>query len=91
MLHPPIVNLGVKGICIVAHQTRAWIKFMSNEQLRATCFNIFIFIDAVGGTGGGIFRYMYARFLSEAARITGDERLLEAGEEMRLIGDSGKR
>lgn len=87
MLHPPLDNLGVKGICTAAHQTREWIKFMSNEQLRATCFNTFIFIDAVGGTGGGIFRYMYGRFLSEAAQITGDERLLEVGEEMRLIGD----
>jgi Domain of unknown function (DUF4872) len=39
------------------------------------------------GTGGGIFRYMYGRFLSEAAQITGDERLVKVGDEMRLIGD----
>ena len=26
------------------------------------CFNGFIFIDATGGSGGGIFRYMYGRY-----------------------------
>jgi len=87
MLHPPIANLGLKGICTAAHRTREWMQLMDQEQLRATCFNIFIYIDAAGGTGGGFFRYMYGRFLSEAAQITGNERLVNVGDEMRHIGD----
>src|SRR5581483_323422 len=54
MLHPPIANLGVKGIRTPANRTCEWMKVMDHEQLRATCFNIFIYIDARGGTGGGI-------------------------------------
>ena len=33
-------------------------------------FNLYMFTE-IGGTGGGCFRYMYARFLNEAAAVTG--------------------
>ncbi len=87
MLRGPITNLGVRGIRKAAKQVLAWPKRMDAEELRRACFNAFIFIDATGGTGGGIFRYMYARFLAEAAAITGDARLAETGEELRGVGD----
>ncbi|MCJ7701604.1 MAG: DUF4872 domain-containing protein, partial [Anaerolineales bacterium] len=47
----------------------------------------YIFIDASGGTGGGIFRYMYGRFLDEAAEITGIRGFSELGEFFKQIGD----
>ncbi len=87
MLEPPISNLGVKGIRKAAQRIRKWPTIMDEEQLRWTGFNAFIFIDSKGGTGGGIFRYMYGRFLNAAAEITSDRRLVEVGKSLHVIGD----
>jgi hypothetical protein len=87
MLEGPISNLGVRGIRKAAQRVLQWSVTMDEQELRWACFNIYIFIDAEGGTGGGIFRYMYGRFLEEAAVLLGDDRLAEVGEDIRVIGD----
>lgn len=87
MLAPPIANLGVKGIRKAIRETVKWPDVLDADALRRTCFNVALFIDRRGGTGGGIFRYMYARFLGEAAPITGETRLGEMGTELTVIGD----
>jgi hypothetical protein len=40
-------------------------------------FNLYIFIE-IGGTGGGCFRSMYARFLKEAAGLAHNPALARA-------------
>jgi hypothetical protein len=87
MLAPPIANLGVKGIRKAARETVKWPRVLDPAALRRTCFNVALFIDRRGGTGGGIFRYMYGRFLGEAARITGEHGLAAMGTELTAIGD----
>jgi len=86
MLTPPIGNFGVQGMHKAARRIRDWPKTLSEKELRETCINTAIMIDARGGTGGGLFRYMYGRFLGEAATITGIKELGRAGE---VIKDSG--
>jgi hypothetical protein len=87
MLEAPISNLGVRGIRKAAKKTLKWPQAADKEALRGWCFNTFIFIDAEGGTGGGLFRYMYARFLEEAVEVLGEDRLPEIGGDLRSIGD----
>lgn len=87
MLEPPISNFGVKGIRKAITQTRKWPKVLDDAALRRTCFNTALFIDHRGGTGGGIFRFMYARFLDEAAVICREPRLRDLGAELAAIGD----
>lgn len=87
MLEPPISNIGVQGIRKAAKRALKWPEQMDEEELRFALFNTFIFIDATGGTGGGIFRYMFSRFLREAAEITGDARLNESADAFQHIGD----
>lgn len=87
MLEPPISNIGVKGIRKAAERALKWPSQMDEDELRFTLFNMFIFIDASGGSGGGIFRYMFSRFLRQAAEIMGDVRLNESADEFQHIGD----
>lgn len=67
-LNPPIKNFGVRGMRHTAVQLPRWPSLMNNFALRMNLFNLYIFIE-IGGTGGGAFRAMYARFLDEAASI----------------------
>ena len=88
MLNPPIKNMGVKGIRTAAERIVQWPEQMDAEAVRWALFNTYIFINAEGGTGGGIFRYMFGRFLQEAAAITGDWRLSESAAAFKSIGDA---
>jgi len=88
MLEPPISNIGVKGIRKAAKMVPKWPDSLDAEELRWTLFNAYIFISPVGGTGGGTFRYMFSRFLREAAEIIEEPRLEETADEFRRIGDN---
>jgi len=86
-LNPPIKNFGVAGMRHTASQLLKWPKLFDDRELRSNLFNLYIFIE-IGGTGGGCFRCMYARFLKEAAEITGNDALAAAAKEFE---SSGKR
>jgi hypothetical protein len=88
MLAAPIANLGVRGIHKAAAEVSGWAARMDEASQREACMSAFMFIDAAGGTGGGIFRWMYARFLGEAAEQLGQPELAQAGRDLRLIGDA---
>lgn len=86
MTDPPISNLGIKGIRRTADEIVKWKNIFDESELRLNLFTLYIFIE-VGGTGGGSFRYMYSRFLKEAAKITGNDKLLEGSK---LVNNSGE-
>ena len=86
MLNPPISNLGVKGIRRSAKEIVKWPDKFEDKELRMNLFTVYIFVE-IGGTGGGCFRYMYSRFLEEAAEITSNRALEKAAV---MIFESGK-
>ena len=67
-MNPPIKNIGIKGIGHTSKEILKWPEIFNEHELRMNLFSLYIYIE-VGGTGGGCFRYMYSRFLEEAARI----------------------
>jgi hypothetical protein len=84
-LNPPIKNFGVRGMRHTADELLKWPTQFSDSELRSSLFNLYIFIE-VGGTGGGCFRPMYARFLGECAHLTGIRALLKSAEDFEHIG-----
>jgi len=86
-LNPPIKNFGVSGMRHTASQLLKWPSLFNDHELRMNLFNLYIFIE-IGGTGGGCFRSMYARFLDEAAAIAKKPALAEAAANFR---DSSRR
>jgi hypothetical protein len=87
MLDPPISNIGVKGIRKAAGEVGRWGSILAPGDLRGALTNAWIMTSAVGGTGGGLFRRMFGRFLTEAAGITGKHALAGAGERFGGIAD----
>ncbi len=85
LLNPPIKNLGVKGLRHASKELLKWPDMFNDHDLRMNLFNIYIFVET-GGTGGGCFRYMYSRFLKEAAEITKNKDLLSASRKIEKSG-----
>ena len=85
-LHPPIKNIGVKGLKHTSREILKWPNMFEERELRMNLFSLYIFIE-IGGTGGGCFRYMYSRFLKEAKEITGNKTIGGATEMFHKAGE----
>jgi hypothetical protein len=71
-LHPPIANLGHRGIAKAARQVTRWLD-RAGEASRD--LPLAASLMEHGGTGGALFRAMYRDFLAEAATIIDDDNL----------------
>jgi len=80
MLYPEAKLLGLNGIKKFSDEIRKWKAFDEAKLKRAGITNYFQ-ISRDGGTGGGIFRNMYSRFLIEAAQVSGRKEYAEIGKE----------
>jgi hypothetical protein len=90
MLEPPIANIGVKGIRKAAKECVTWPELLEPKMLAAALFNLYIFVSAKGGSGGGCFRYMFGRFLTEAASLGTEAASLGAGAAVAKLAASFK-
>jgi len=97
-LNPPIKNLGIKGMRHFANQVIKWpdiihgtvydpIQFKAQiPMLRLTLFLAYAFMEEAG-TGGGLFRRIYSRFLREASHTLHTEILEKASNLMMKSAD----
>ncbi|SMQ21673.1 Butirosin biosynthesis protein H, N-terminal [Streptomyces sp. Ag82_O1-12] len=81
-LNPPISNFGYKGMHKVADLMPQWLDDLESpaDSLPEICT---IMEDA--GTGGGLFRTMWAEFLAETADITGTGAYQEVSDAYREV------
>ncbi|QOR35003.1 BtrH N-terminal domain-containing protein [Clostridium sp. 'deep sea'] len=68
MLKAPAKLLGINGINKFSKEVLTWNKFKI-EKLKLAGINNYFQISADGGTGGGMFREMFADFLVESAAL----------------------
>ena len=82
----PIKNLGIRGIQLFSRKVLEWKDF-NREKFKWACFNAYVMINAIGGTGGGAFRRMYGNFLKEGAAITGAVEMAQYGREYLTLSE----
>jgi hypothetical protein len=87
MLKIPVPFLGVKGIRRFADKIVEWPRYARDkDQLADKIYKIFVFLEEQG-TGGGGFRFMYATFMQEAAKLLNRPRLNDLSKDIMEIGD----
>jgi len=87
MLYPPIKNFGVKGISLFASEIAKWPRLFPPENaLFRQLYEVNYIMMEEDGTGGGLFRYLYARFLKEAAELLNNKELAGLSQRYHRIG-----
>ncbi len=88
MLEPPIANIGASGIAKASRECLRWPDLLEARLLSETLFNLYIFVSAKGGSGGGLFRFMFGRFLAEAAAIGAPPAVGSLAASFKSIGEA---
>jgi len=87
MLYPPIRNLGVKGISHFANEIVKWPKlFPPENELFRQLYEVNYIMMEEDGTGGGLFRNLYSRFLKEAGAVLGNQELGDLSQRYHEVG-----
>jgi hypothetical protein len=87
MVKLPLPFFGVRGIRFFARKVQEWPKLTRDiDHLSHEVMMIAVILEE-RGTGGGGFRYLYATFLQEAAKILGAPEVADVAREMMENGD----
>ncbi|MGW0989983.1 BtrH N-terminal domain-containing protein [Streptomyces sp. NPDC002486] len=87
-LNPPIANLGFKGMHKAADLMPGWIDDLASP--REALVEMATIMEE-GGTGGGLFRTMWADFLAETAELTGAAEFRDLSDAYRLVSRTWTR
>jgi hypothetical protein len=87
MIKIPVPFVGVRGIRMLAAKLPDWPKLAWDEEYLSHQIMSINLILEERGTGGAGFRFMFASFLQEAAKIVGRDDLAAMSKRMMEIGD----
>jgi hypothetical protein len=88
MLRIPLPFIGVSAITNLANRIRNLEKKNPDPRYARLYIGFIVRMQEEIGTGGGGFRFVYASFLQEAAKLLNHSRLNEASETMTEAGDA---
>lgn len=86
MLHTPLPVIGIRGIRLVARKIRGLSP--RNEKQNKLLLGHIVRMQEEIGTGGAGFRFVYAAFLQEAAKIVRRPALADIAQELTVAGDA---
>lgn len=86
MVDLPVGFLGAKGIRMLARRIALWPKKLGPKKARAYLAHIIRLSEEVG-TGGAGFRFLYAAFLAESAKLLSEPLLKTGAVELAKAGD----
>ncbi|NVD98799.1 BtrH N-terminal domain-containing protein [Massilia sp. BJB1822] len=81
-LNPPIKNMGYKGVLKSSGSVTGWLDEIADP---AESLPIIAMLMEKAGTGGGMFRKIYGRFLQQGQKLTGVAALGAAAKEFEAI------
>jgi len=91
MMQPLMPMIGIKGIRYVGKRIVELGKRKDRDSYLPLYLTHIVRMQEEIGSGGAGFRFLYASFLQEAARVTGDDRLSRASKELTDAGDEWRR
>ncbi|OOF70746.1 BtrH N-terminal domain-containing protein [Rodentibacter caecimuris] len=83
----PLFFVGVKGIRTVATSIENLALGKKGEKYNRLYLGHIVRMQEEIGTGGAGFRYLYAYFLEQAAKVCNEAKFKQASEQMTEIGD----
>lgn len=86
--NPPIRNIGYKGVLKSSESVTGWLDKLNNP---AEALPTIAMLMERAGTGGGLFRKIYSRFLMEGQKLTGVATLGSAATEFDAIAAQWSR
>ncbi len=89
MLYTPLPIIGIRGIRLVSRKIRGLSP--RDERHNKLLLGHIVRMQEEIGTGGAGFRFVYAAFLQEAAKIIGRPALTDLAEQLTAAGDEWRR
>jgi len=83
-LNPPIQNMSFKGIFKTSEVMVDWLDTVEDPQKNLPAIGLLM---EQAGTGGGLFRKLWAKFLEESAELTGNKTYLQCANQYYNISE----